>query len=83
MVQTALVRLIYRRRIRRPKRSKEIRRGGKPLSLLADPDRVHQLLSNLLGNALRYCDEGSTIGGYILFPDDVRERMPPINGSSG
>ncbi|MCI5150892.1 MAG: hypothetical protein D3916_16165 [Candidatus Electrothrix sp. MAN1_4] len=40
MVQTALVHLIYRRRIRRPKRSKEIRRGGKPLSLLADPDRV-------------------------------------------
>ncbi|MCI5132647.1 MAG: hypothetical protein D3904_14310 [Candidatus Electrothrix sp. EH2] len=40
MVQTALVRLIYRRRIHRPKRSKEIRRGGRPLILLADPDRV-------------------------------------------
>ncbi|MCW5212339.1 hypothetical protein VU04_05470 [Desulfobulbus sp. TB] len=40
MIQTTLVRLIYRRRIRRPRRSKEIRRGGKPLNLLADPDRV-------------------------------------------
>lgn len=28
-------------------------------------------------------DEGSTIGGYLLFPGDVRERKPTINGARG
>ncbi|MEO9222019.1 MAG: hypothetical protein ABI251_09650, partial [Mycobacteriaceae bacterium] len=28
-------------------------------------------------------DEGSTIGGYLLFPGDVRDRKPTINGARG
>ena len=28
-------------------------------------------------------DEGSTIGGYVLFPGDVRDRKPTINGARG
>lgn len=28
-------------------------------------------------------DEGSTVGGYTLFPGDVRDRKPTINGARG
>lgn len=28
-------------------------------------------------------DEGSTIGGHLLFPGDVRDRKPTINGARG
>lgn len=28
-------------------------------------------------------DEGSTIGGFLLFPGDVRDRKPTINGARG
>lgn len=28
-------------------------------------------------------DEGSTIGGYVLFPGDVRDHKPTINGARG
>lgn len=28
-------------------------------------------------------DEGSTMGGYVLFPGDVRDRKPTINGARG
>jgi len=31
----------------------------------------------------RIYDEGSTIGGYTLFPGDVRDRKPTINGARG
>lgn len=36
------------------------------------PERVAQVHS-----------EGSTIGGYVLFPGDVRDRKPTINGARG
>lgn len=35
------------------------------------------------GRAAQLHDEGSTIGGYILFPGDVRDRKPTINGARG
>lgn len=34
-------------------------------------------------HAAQVHDEGSTIGGYILFPGDVRESKPTINGARG
>lgn len=34
-------------------------------------------------HAAQVHDEGSTIGGYILFPGDVRDRKPTINGARG
>jgi hypothetical protein len=34
-------------------------------------------------HAAQIHDEGSTIGGYILFPGDVRDRKPTINGARG
>lgn len=34
-------------------------------------------------NVAQVHDEGSTIGGYLLFPSDVRDRKPTINGARG
>ena len=34
-------------------------------------------------HAAQVHDEGSTIGGYLLFPGDVRDRKPTINGARG
>ena len=45
-----------------------------PLSLVADPTRLHQALSNLVGNAVRYTPEGGRVtvrarqdGEHVLF----------------
>jgi len=34
-------------------------------------------------HAAQVHDKGSTIGGYLLFPGDVRDRRPTINGARG
>jgi hypothetical protein len=35
------------------------------------------------GHVAELHDEGSTIGGYLLFPGDRRDRKPTINGARG
>lgn len=39
----------------------ELAGEGRPAVALADPDRVHQILVNLVGNAIRYTPEGGCI----------------------
>src|SRR5262249_23543400 len=40
----------------------EVTEPGRPLGVLADSDRLRQVLANLLGNAVKYAAEGTTIG---------------------
>jgi signal transduction histidine kinase len=46
-----------------------------PLTAMADPDRVEQILVNLLGNALKYAPQGSTVwvAGYRFEVGDFDE----------
>ncbi|MFC8501398.1 DUF6994 family protein [Pedococcus sp. NPDC057267] len=47
-------------------------------------NRVGALMAQVPpGHAAQLHDQGSTIGGYILFPGDVRDRKPTINGARG
>jgi two-component system sensor histidine kinase BaeS len=45
-----------------------------PLTAMADPDRVEQILVNLLSNAMKYAPQGSTVQvtGYRLSEDEFR-----------
>jgi signal transduction histidine kinase len=43
---------------------------GSTLRVLADPDRVEQVLINLLGNALRY----TPAGGYVSISAEAKDR---------
>jgi signal transduction histidine kinase len=56
-----------------------------PVTLMADPDSIAQIMTNLLDNAVKFCDEGGTITLSIMTKNDrgyviVRntgETIPP------
>jgi two-component system sensor histidine kinase BaeS len=48
---------------------------GRPFPLFADPDRLHQLFSNLLENSLKYTDTG----GRLQLSIERRERTATVH----
>ena len=43
-----------------------------PLMLWSDPDRLHQVLTNLVDNAIKYSDHGSIVIGYELKGKEIQ-----------
>lgn len=46
---------------------------GRPIPVTVDSDRINQVLTNLLGNALRHTAPGGTVTVSCLFDDDAAE----------
>ncbi|MBP2675190.1 MAG: sensor histidine kinase [Deltaproteobacteria bacterium] len=49
--------------------------AGRPLTLFADPDRLHQLFSNLLENSLKYVEGGGRLSVRV----ERRERTAEVH----
>jgi signal transduction histidine kinase len=54
--------------------------GASPRAILADPDRLHQVLANLLGNALKFTPEGGRIDVGLAHAHDRIEITVQDNG---
>lgn len=60
----------------------ELRAPAGPCPVLADPDRIQQVLSNLVGNAIKFTPEGGAISVH-LEPEDRHVRFAVSDSGPG
>jgi two-component system, NtrC family, sensor histidine kinase GlrK len=49
---------------------------GWPETIMADPDRLHEVVSNLVGNAIKFSPEGGTLSVHLSGRDQLPSGLP-------
>src|SRR5204863_5240115 len=67
-------------RVQNPARNIRFDATDGDLTVVADPDRMRQVIDNLLSNALKYSPDGTDVEMYVTVEDDVTQTSVVDHG---